>query len=393
MWSRIIGIAIVIAIAAAAAWALWPRPITVETAAIGINDLEVTVEEDGISQIREVFHVSLPVTGRLTRVGLHAGDSVMEGQTIAQIRSVPPGLLDERSRRIARAGAEAALAAIEVAKASLAQATAINDFAQRELERTLALADRGLVSAQVAQKATLEAKTAQEALDAARASLLMHQRELESAQAGLLEGVDSTVEQCCVELKAPASGRVLSVLTESEQVMQAGTPLMDIGDPTDLEVEVDVLSSDAVRIVPGAAAMVKDWGGDPLPAQVARIDPLAITKVSALGIDEQRTSVLLRLLGDPKTRAGLGHGYRVTASIVVWQGKGLVTVPLGALFRTGQDWTVFVVEEGVARLRILQVGQRNTEQAAVISGLAKGETVILHPGDTVFEGRSVTPEG
>lgn len=390
MWGRIVSIAVVLALVASIGWALWPRPISVETAIVETGDLQVTVEEDGTSRIREVFHVSVPVTGRLTRVSLHAGDSVLQGQTLASIQPVDPGLLDERSRRVAEAAVQAAMAGIAVAEAGLAQAEANSNFAQAELERTTTLAERGLVSTQAEDRVILAAQTAQKGVEAARATLLMHQRELESAQAALIEGGSSTTGACCVEVKAPASGRVLSVFTESEQVMQPGTPLMDIGDPDDLEVQVDVLSNDAVRIVEGARAAVEDWGGEPLRAEVVLVDPMATTKVSALGIEEQRTGVTLRFLDGPESRPGLGHGYRVTARIVVWEGKDLITVPLGALFRSGQDWSVFVVEDGVARRRTLTLGQRNADHAEVLGGLKPGETIIIHPGDNVVDGRSVT---
>lgn len=390
MWGRIVSVAVILALVASVAWALWPRPVSVETAIVGTSDLVVTVEEDGTSLIRDVFHVSVPVMGRLTRVSLHAGDSVLEGQTLASIQPAGPGLLDERTRRVAEAAVQAALAGIAVAEASLAQAESSSNFAEAELERTIALADRGLVSTQAEQRAVLAAETAQKGVEAARATLLMHQRELDSAQAALIEGGSSTASACCVEVKSPASGRVLSVFAESEQIMQPGTLLMDIGDPSDLEVQVDVLSNDAVRIAGGARATVEDWGGEPLRAEVALVDPMAATKVSALGIEEQRTGVTLRFLDGPESRPGLGHGYRVTARIVVWEGEDLVTVPLGALFRSGENWSVFVVEDGAARLRTLTLGQRNADEAEVVSGLEPGETIIIHPGDNVVDGRSVT---
>lgn len=389
MWGRLVSIAVVLALVASVAWALWPRPVSVETAIVGTSDLVVTVEEDGISLIREVFHVSVPVMGRLTRVGLHAGDIVLEGQVLASIQPAVPGLLDERIRRVAEAAVQTASAGIAVAEASLAQAVSNSNFAQAELERTIALTNRGLISTQAEQRAVLAAETAQKGVEAARASLLMHQSELEGAQAALIEGGSSTTSVCCVEVKSPASGRVLSVFAESEQVMQTGMPLMDIGDPTDLEVQVEVLSNDAVRIANGAAATVEDWGGAPLRAEVVLVDPMAATKVSALGIEEQRTGVTLRFLDGPESRPGLGHGYRVTARIVVWEGKSLVTVPLGALFRSGEDWSVFVVQDGMARGRILTLGQRNADYAEVLSGLTPGETIIIRPGDNVMDGRSV----
>jgi HlyD family secretion protein len=391
MWSRLLTTFIVLSLAGATTWALWPRPITVETAQIQQGSLEVSVQEDGTSRISEVFHVSIPVTGRLTRIGLHAGDAVTLGQTLATIEPVAPGLLDERSRRVAEAAVQAASAGIAVAQAGLAQAQANNDFAQLDLERTILLEERGLVSTQSQERAALAAETAQKTVQAAEATLLMHERELESAQAALIEGDGSVAGACCVSVVAPASGRVLAVYTESEQVLQPGTLLMDIGDPEALEIQVDVLSSDAVRIEPGAQATIVDWGGAPLRAQVASVDPMATTKVSALGIEEQRTRIVLHLLDGPETRPGLGHGYRVTANIVVWSAHDLTLVPLSALFRSGQDWSVFVIEDGTARLRLLELGQRNSEFAEVTKGLDVDETVIVHPGDTVADGSPVAP--
>lgn len=390
MWSRIVSAVIVLAIVTAAAWALWPRPLSVETTTIARGDLQVRVEEDGISRIRDIFRVSAPTAGRLTRVPMHAGDSVTQGQTVASILPAGPGLLDDRSRQMAEAAAETAEAGITLAEATLAQAEAQSAFARTDLARTEALAERGLVSTQIEERATLEAATAAKSVEAAKASLLMRQRELKSAQAALIEGDDSAEATCCLNVEAPTSGRVLVVLTESEQVLQPGTPIMDIGDPADLEIAVDVLSSDAVRIVPGAAAAIEGWGGEPLRAEVGQIDPIATTKVSALGIEEQRTQVVLTLLDGPESREKLGHGYRVTASIVVWEGKDLVLVPMGALFRSGEDWAVFVVDDGKARLRVVTLDHRNADYAEVTGGLAGGEIIIVHPGDTVEDGRAVT---
>lgn len=389
MWSRLLTLSIVLVLVAAAAWALWPRPIGVETVRIAAGRLAVTVEEDGTSRISEVFHISVPIMGRLKRVGLHAGDAVTQGQTLASIEPVAPALLDERARRVAEAAVESAEAGITLAEAGLAQARATDTFAQQDLERTILLSERGLVSTQALQRARLASQTAQKEMEAAEATLQMHRRQLESAKAALIEGDTPSTGACCVTVTAPISGRVLVVFSESEQVLQAGTSLMDIGDPDQLEIQVDVLSSDAVRIAPGAKASIVDWGGAPLRAEVAQIDPVATTRVSALGIEEQRTRVTLRLLDGPQTRVGLGHGYRVTARIVVWEAADLVLVPLGALFRVAGEWAVFVVENDTARQRIVRLGQRNGEYAEVADGLAVGETVIMHPGDTLADGRAV----
>ena len=390
MWSRLVGIIIVALLIAGAAWALWPRPLTVETAQIGRGELTVAVEEDGTSRIREVFRVSAPVAGRLTRVTLHVGDPVTAGQTLASIQPSGPGLLDARSRRMAEAAVEAAQASVSFAEANLAQAEAQRNFANTELERTTALAERSLVSTQVEQRVQLEAATARSAVAAAQASLVMRRQELASARAALIEGEGGNgSDTCCTDVRAPADGRVLDVLTESEQVVQPGTPLMDIGDPADLEIVVEVLSSDAVLIAEGAEATIERWGGEPLHAVVERIDPVAVTRVSALGIEEQRTRVVLSLLDPPETRTRLGHGFRVVARIVVWKQDDLVIVPMGALFRRGDDWAAFVVEDGTARLRTIELGQRNDTVAEVADGLEVGDTVIVHPSDTIEDGHGV----
>jgi HlyD family secretion protein len=389
MWGRLIGIVVGLLIVAGVAWALWPRPLSVETALIERRDLTVTVEEEGTSRIREIFRVSAPVAGRLTRVTMHVGDAVSAGQTVASIEPAGPGLLDERSRRMAQAAVEAAAAGVALAEANLAQSEAQFEYATAELKRTTALAGQALVSTQVEQRSVLEAATAREGLVAAKATLLIRQQELASAKAALIEGEgEGSNGACCADVRAPAAGRVLEVLTESEQVVQPGTALMEIGDPTDLEIVVEVLSSDAVRLSEGAEATIERWGGEPLRAAIKRIDPVAVTRTSALGIEEQRTRVVLELLDGPEARQRLGHGFRVVAKIVIWKGTDLVTIPMGALFRRGDAWAAFVVEGGTARVRTVSLGQRNDEHAEVVAGLDAGEMVIVHPGDTVEDGRT-----
>jgi HlyD family secretion protein len=390
MWSRLITVAIVAVIAAAAAWALWPRPTEVEVAVVARDSLTVTVEEEGVTQIREIYRVSAPVGGTLTRLAIHVGDSVAAGEAIASIGSTVPALLDERTRRVARASLEAAEAAVELASSNLVQAEAQLSFATAELNRTEALAEKGLVSTQAEQRTALQAQTAQEGVTAAKAALVMRQRERESARAALGEGEsDSAAVACCTLVQAPVAGRVLNVFTESELVVQPGTPLLDIGDPAELEIVVEVLSSDAVRLTEGAAATIEDWGGEPLKAKVRQIDPVAITRISALGIEEQRTRVVLDLLDPAETRSRLGHGFRVVARIVLWQGEDLLTLPMSALFRRGDAWAAYVVNEGRAVLRELRLGQRNEDHAEVIEGLSPGEVVIVHPGDTIEDGSAV----
>lgn len=391
MLRRLIYGLIAVAVAAALVWALLPKPVPVDTAAIGERAIEVTVEEEGVSQIREVYTVSAPIAGQLMRSSLHAGDTVIANQTVvAAIRPVAPGLLDARAIKIAEAAVEAARAAVALAEAQLAQAQSEADFAKSEYERAKLLASKGTIPERSLERAAIDAAIATAAVKSAEASLLVRKRELESAEAALIQSdSDSAGGACCVDVRSPVSGQVLKVATESEQVVQAGTPLVDLGDPADLEIVVDLLSRDAVRVAKGATATIESWGGPPLAATVERIDPAAVTKVSALGIDEQRVKVVLRLAGEPSTWQRLGHDFRVVARIVLWRGEDLVAVPTAALFRTGSDWAVFVVEDGIAHVRPLVLGERNSEYAEVRSGLAAGEEVVLHPSDRVSEGVTV----
>lgn len=216
----------------------------------------------------------------------------------------------------------------------------------------------------------------------------VRQRELERAQAALIETGTSS-DPCCTDIKAPASGRILRVLTESEQVVEAGTPLMEIGNPADLEIVSDVLSRDAVKIKPGATAIIEDWGGPPLTATVRRVDPSAITKISALGIEEQRVSVILDA-ADPTSTTQLGDGFRVVAKITVWEGKDVIAAPISALFRIGNEWAVYRVSDDHAVVQRVTLGRQNDEYAEVTSGLDTGTNVIVHPSDQIAQGATVT---
>ncbi len=391
MIGRIVSLAIVILIIAGAAWALWPRPVVVETAVAERRELVVSIEQEGLARVRELFRVSAPIAGRMIRVTMHAGDPVSLGQTIATIEPAGPGLLDDRSRRIAEASVEAANAGVSLAEAGLAQAEAQNAYAQSDMKRKSALAGRGLVSTQIEEQATLAAATAQKNVEVARATLSMREQDLERARAALIEGTGTvaTGGSCCATVRSPVAGQVLAVLTESEQVVQPGTPLLELGEPTNLEIAVDVLSTDAVRINPRDSATIEAWGGEPLRAEVASISPAAFTKVSALGIEEQRTEVVLNLRDPPQKWSRLGHGFRVIARIVVWRDPAALSVPIGALFRQGGDWALYLVQDGRARLRRVTIGQRNGAFAQVVAGLEGGEVLIIHSPDTVQDGTPV----
>jgi HlyD family secretion protein len=393
---RLFLVILALLVTAAMAWALWPKPLDVKTATIDRRTITVTVEDEGQARVRDVFTVSAPVGGELQRIALRAGDDVIANHTvIASIRPVEPGLLDARSNRIALAAINAATAGVELARAEQRQAQAQLSYAQGETRRIAPLVRSGTVSDKVYDRAVVEELTAQTAVERARANITVQQGNLESARAALIHSGSSPSSpgeqgiSCCVETRAPASGKILRVMTESQQVVQAGMPLAEIGDPADIEITVDLLSRDAVQVLPGAMAIIDGWGGPPLHAVVRKIDPAAVTKVSALGIEEQRVNVVLDLTDKPQAHTQLGHGFHVVAHITVWKGENLLAVPVSALFRAGSDWAVFVVADGRTHLRRIEIGQRDSEFSEIKGGLSEGEAVVQHPGDTVVDGGRV----
>jgi HlyD family secretion protein len=387
---RLVPAAILLALVGFLVWAFLPRTIEVDVAEVALRPLEIVVEEEGEARIRDVFTVSATIAGKLQRISLHAGDSVVEGETVvALIGPAAPVLLDSRARAVAEAAAAAAQAATELARAQLAQAEAVHDFMTSEANRAIALFAKGAISQRAHDDAIREQRTTQAAVSSAVANLAVREKELESALAILRPDQNGEAGRCCLKVLAPASGRVLRVLTESEQVIQPGTPLLEIGDPGNMEIEVELLSRDAVRVQLGSAATITGWGGDPVPAVVERVEPSAVTKVSALGIDEQRVKVILALTGAPESFSQLGHGFRVIARITLWRAEDVLTIPIGALFRDGATWATFVVRDGKARLQALTIGERNDRFAQVRDGLQAGEVVILHPNDQVADGVAI----
>jgi HlyD family secretion protein len=394
MLRRLFTLIVITLIAAGFAWALWPRPVEVETATIGRRTIEIAVEEEGKTRIQEVFTVSSPLAGRMARINLHPGDPVIANDTvIAQIRATAPSLLDSRTRRVAEAAIDAALAGVDLASAQVSQAEAQNEFLASELDRAEKLVKTGAMPERGLEKARLDLATAKAAVESARANLVVRQRELERARAAVMEpGEVENDEGCCVPVKSPVSGQVLRLLTESEQVVQPGTPIAELGDPGDLEIVIDLLSRDAVRVRPGAKAVIEGWGGGPLQAEVKRVDPAAFTKVSALGIEEQRVSIVLTPLGDKQAWSQLGHEFRVIARIAISATRDVVAAPLGALFRSGGNWAVYTVREGRAASVKVKIGERNADYAQVLSGLEPGQTVIIHPSDQIADGTRVVAQ-
>lgn len=386
---------VVILLAAAIAWLFRAKPVPVDLSEVRQGALQVTISDEGEARVRDVFVVAAPVTGLMRRVELEAGDHVTANETvIARLEPSVPMFLDERAVAEARAGVDAAHAATRFAQAQLRRAEAERDFAEAELKRIRALASRQSVSRNELDAAERRAKTAIAAVAEAHAGLRMRESEYAQARARLLNpsGAKKAAKDCdCVLVYSPISGSVLRVLQESEGIVPAGTSIVEIGDPANMEVQVDLLSEEAVRVRAGQRVLVQGWGGaaGSLAGVVRRVEPFARTKVSALGIEEQRVNVLIDLTEPRERWRRLGHGYRVQPSIVVWETNDAVQVPQSALFRDGDRWAVFAVEQGVARLRHVAVGRHNDTDVQVVSGLAPGEPIVLHPNDRIVDGTRI----
>jgi HlyD family secretion protein len=382
---------VLLAAAAGMAWSLMPRPIPVETATVTTGRFVATVDEDGKTRIRERYAVAAPLARRLTRIRLKVGDQVNVGDAIATIVPPPAPLLDPRSRREAEERVGAAEAALERAKAVVEGARARADQANNDLARTRTLVERGASTAQALERVELAMRTSDRDLIAAEFQNHAAEHELDQARALLArygDGASEPPERWNVV--APVSGLVLKVAQESETIVQPGATIMEIGDPRDLEILVDVLSSDAVEIHPGAEAVIEHWGGQgTLSGRVRRVEPAAFTKVSTLGVEEQRVNVLVDVLSPAELWAGLGDAYQVDTRITVFQQDDATIVATGALFRRGDAWSVYVVTDGRAQARSVQLLRRSGRFAAVTSGLAAGERVIVYPGDRIGPGIQV----
>jgi HlyD family secretion protein len=380
-------------------WLFWPRAVAVDFARVAAGPIEVSVSDEGETRVKDVYVVSAPVPGLMRRVELKAGDSVVAGQTVmARIEPSDPSFLDRRSEAEARAGVQAAEAARKLAVASVRRAEADLDFASAELRRYRGLAAVNTISANDLDAAERRARTAAAALDEARAGLRVRDSELTQARARLMapslarrrRGADCD----CVDVFSPVSGSVLRVLKESEGVVASGTALVEVGDPVQLEIVTDLLSTDAVKVRPGQAVKIEAWGGgEPLGGRVRRVEPFGFTKVSALGIEEQRVNVIIDFTDPPARWQRLGHGYRVEPRIILAAADKALKVPRAALFRDGESWAVFVNDGGRARLRDVKLGLENGLEAEVTEGLAAGDEVIVQPGERVAAGMRVKARG
>jgi HlyD family secretion protein len=375
-------------LAGAIAYGLRPGPVAVETAAVARGTFLVTVDEDGRTRVKDRYLISAPLAGTVGRPALRAGDAVEQGDILVRMVPVASPLLDPRARLEAEARVEAARAAVSQATTDVERARAALGYARRDAERQRSLLAGGATAPQVAEQAELAERMRAEELASAEFGRRVAESGLRLARAALLRLGTGSVEM--LPLRAPVRGRVLRVLQESEGVVQPGTPLLEIGDPEALEIVVDVLTTDAVGIRQGAPVRIERWGGGhPLRGHVHRLEPSAFTRLSALGVEEQRVNAVIDLDTQPDSAQSLGDGYRVEVAITVLQRPGRLLVPLGGIHRLDQGWAAFAVEHGRARLRKVSIGSRNGSEAEVLEGLDEGERVVLYPTDRVEDGARV----
>jgi HlyD family secretion protein len=362
----------------------------VETGVVARQPLTVHVSEEGKTRVRNRYIVAAPVAGKMQRVLLKPGDAVEAGKTpLTRIEPASAPLLDSR----ARVQAEAVVSMHETSRKrtaeSLAAARSALALAEADRDRMRSVKRDGTLSESDRDRMETEASIKAAEVRAAEFSLQVIDYELAQARA-VLERPDVSTADNLVEVKSPVSGRVLKVMQESETVVSPGMAILEIGDPHDIEIEAEILSRDAVTIRPGDAVEIVQWGGEvPLKGRVRRVEPAAFTKISALGVEEQRVIVLSDLIDPPEAARSLGDRYRVEARVAVWHADDVLTIPAGALFRQGNTWKTFIYQNGRARLTEVEAGHSDGHFTEVLSGLQPGENVLLHPPDTVGDGSPV----
>ncbi len=374
-------------------YGMWSHPVAVDMVTVKRAPLRVTVDEEGRTRVSDRYVLSAPVVGYARRIDFHVGDAVAQGQTLVELEPMRSTVLDPRSRAEAEARVAAARSALRVAQEKSHAAKAEAEFAEAEYNRKVKLCERDcIVSEEEKERARSLMRSARATQRSAEFAVEVARFELNAAQTALHHSAAADVGTPAetVAIRSPINGRILKVLRESEGVVDPGQPLIEIGDPGALEVVVEVLSADAVRIHPGTTVVFERWGGEAdLPGKVRVVEPAGFTKVSALGIEEQRVIVVADITAPRQQWQQLGDGYRVEARFVLWQGESVLQLPTSALFRQGDAWAAFVVQDGVAELRQLSIGHQNGLQAEVLAGVEAGEKVVNHPDDAITDGSRV----
>ena len=373
-------------------WAFRPRPVPVEVASAALGVFEQTVDEDGRTRVRDRFVVSAPLAGQLERIKLKPGDTVQAGTPLAVLYPSAPTLLDARTVRELEERIGAGEASLAQSRAEVARAEAALDYAESDLRRSKSLAAGGFLSPSAREQAELAVRVQAKALEAARFAQHGARHNLDQAKAALLrarEVPDKRARAGRWQITSPVNGRILRVLQESEAVVGLGMPLLEIADANKLEIVVDVLSTDATRIPPKAPVKIEAGIGTSLQGRLRLVEPAAFTKISALGVEEQRVNVIIDLVSPREAWQGLGDGYRVDVRIVTLSRSDALTIPISALFREGDQWAVFVALDGKSEKRAVKVGARTPLTAWIESGLKPGEKVIVYPGDSVAHGKRI----
>lgn len=382
--------AVLVVIIIVAVWAFSPSPVPADFAEVTRGSLEVTVSDEGRTRVRDRYVVSAPLPGRMRRIELDPGDRVIAGRTVlAQFEPSAPTLLDVRTRAELEARVKAAQAALGAARAERERVRAEVEFAEAELKRARRLVEEKVIAPRELEAVERQAAVAARSLQSAEFSVTTAEHELEMARASLIQSRGGGTKP--IPLLSPIDGVVLRVVQESETVVPTGQPLLEVGDVEDLEIVSDLLSSAAVHVKPGQHVLIEQWGGDqPLKGRVRRVEPSGFTKISALGVEEQRVNVIIDFADPPESRPNIGDGYRVEVRIIVSARENVLKVPTSSLFRHEGDWAVYVVENGRAVRRTVQLGERNSLEAEVVSGLSEGERLIVYPSDAVSDGVEVT---
>lgn len=382
--------AIAVTIAVLLVWGFWPKPVLVEAVNIKRAPLTVTIEEEGRTRVIDRFIISAPVDGVTCEVTRNVGDPVRRDEMLLEIAPLEPQVLDPRSRAQAQANVEAAASALRAAEESSRAAAAPAHLAATELRRLRALLDKGLIAREAYDKTFTEATRTAAAQRSADFQVEVARYQLQAARSVLdhTAGVTSAIER--VPILSPVDGRILKVLHECEGPVRTGHPLLEVGDPSALEVEVDVLSADAVKIKPGMKVLFERWGGDyPLQGVVRIVEPVGFTKISALGVEEQRVLIISDFTSPREQWQSLGDGYRVEARFMLWEDDAVLQVPTSSLFRFNEGWAVFVIENGRAVRRVVKTGRRTGLVTQILDGVRENQLVISHPSDAVEDGRRV----
>ncbi len=386
---RILVITIGVVVAGGLVYGFLPKPVDIDVTAAKRGPLRVTVEEEGRTRVKDRFIVSAPVAGYLRRIELEVGDAVRKGQRIALLEPLRSTVLDPRSRAEAEAAVAAAQAGLDAAKEKARAASADAEYSRERNVRMQKLSEGGFISKDDLEQSESEAKKTAANRLSAEAAVAAAQADLSRAESTLRYSAadPSSDSGKAVVVNAPVSGRILKLHHESEGVVNSGDPILDIGNPRSLEVKSEVLSADAVKIRKGMPVVFERWGGnEPLSGRVRVVEPAGFTKVSSLGVEEQRALVITDFTSPPEIWEALGDSYRLDASFIIWEGKDVLQVPASALFRKSEGWALFVVENKKARIRTVEIGRRNGLVAEIVKGLAEGEQIIVHPDDRIKEG-------